>query len=241
MFGTALLASPAEPQINRPTLRENPYEKAHSRFRARHSFRRARFGRRLPKLLHDALVRAEIDASLRLSPSFPLGTGSQACAHFLIGVVAVRGGRQPRVRGGLAILVFCLHDLWRGNLPVVCLGPSSNTWPRCEAHPAHTTSVRCVPWLVSSTYFTAPGKAWSKLGQPVPESNLASEENTGYRRRNRHTLPSAFHEGIRRIFHSENLILLRSENLLPFFFALGHRIIAHGKWSSRSHLSLCLA
>ena len=84
---------PARPNLTSPE--GEPYEETHFRFRSYHSFRRARFGRRFPKLLHDALVRAKIDGSLRLL----LGTGSHACAHFLIGVSAVpgwRGGRDTR-------------------------------------------------------------------------------------------------------------------------------------------------
>ena len=51
---------PAGRTSNQPASpKENPYEKAYPRFRARYSFRRARFGRQLPKFLHDALVRAE--------------------------------------------------------------------------------------------------------------------------------------------------------------------------------------
>lgn len=62
----------------------------------------------------------------------------------------------------------------------VGVDPSSKTCPRCPPHVAHTTSVRTIPCERSSTSFTAPEFATrSKLGQPVPESNLLSEENSG--------------------------------------------------------------
>src|ERR1700722_3081593 len=57
-------------------------------------------------------------------------------------------------------------------------GPSSKTWPRWPLHFAHNTSVRIMPWLMSrssSTLLSAAGSV--KLGQPQPESNLASDSN----------------------------------------------------------------
>ena len=59
-------------------------------------------------------------------------------------------------------------------------GPSSKTWPRCAPQRAQRISSRCMPWLLSPwvrTFSLATG--WKKLGQPVPESNLASEVNRG--------------------------------------------------------------
>jgi len=50
--------------------------------------------------------------------------------------------------------------------------------PRWPLHFEHSTSVRTMPWLTSrssSTWLSAAG--WVKLGQPQPESNLASDSN----------------------------------------------------------------
>src|SRR3984893_5685179 len=58
-------------------------------------------------------------------------------------------------------------------------GPSSKTWPRWPLHFEQSTSVRIMPWLTSrssSTWLSAAGCA--KLGQPQPESNLASDCNS---------------------------------------------------------------
>lgn len=58
-------------------------------------------------------------------------------------------------------------------------GPSSNTCPRWPPHLAHTTSVRSMPWLVSLTSLTLLSlSGFQKLGQPVPESNFVSDENS---------------------------------------------------------------
>src|SRR3954449_10253276 len=57
-------------------------------------------------------------------------------------------------------------------------GPSSKTWPRWPLHFEHSTSVRIMPWLIScssSTWLSTAG--CEKLGQPQPESNLASDSN----------------------------------------------------------------
>ena len=59
----------------------------------------------------------------------------------------------------------------------VFVGPSWKICPKWEPHFAHKTSVLSMPLLLSCAYLMLPGKASSKLGQPVPESNLASEEN----------------------------------------------------------------
>ena len=104
------MASPGRTSHQPAKPEGEPYEETHPRFRSCHSFRRARFGRRFPKLLYDALVRAKIDGSLRL----PLGTGSHACAHFLIGVLAVpewRGGRDTRILSPRPVEGQCLVAL----------------------------------------------------------------------------------------------------------------------------------
>src|SRR5690554_5301090 len=59
-------------------------------------------------------------------------------------------------------------------------GPSGNTWPRWLPQRAQTSSTRTMPWLVSRTWRTCAGSSgWKKLGQPVPESNLVLERNSG--------------------------------------------------------------
>src|SRR6266851_1851419 len=59
-------------------------------------------------------------------------------------------------------------------------GPSGKTWPRCASHDAQRTSVRCVNHERSSCSLTAPSSTVAqKLGHPVPESNLVSEEKSG--------------------------------------------------------------
>lgn len=58
------------------------------------------------------------------------------------------------------------------------VGPSSNTCPRWLLHFLQTASVRIVSWLLSSRNSTVPFLAESKLGHPVPESNLASLPNS---------------------------------------------------------------
>ena len=63
-------------------------------------------------------------------------------------------------------------------MPPASLGPSGNTWPRCDPQRLQVTSVRCIPCELSSISSTAAAVAGSvKLGQPVPESNFVSEEN----------------------------------------------------------------
>src|SRR6478736_4168409 len=57
-------------------------------------------------------------------------------------------------------------------------GPSLKTWPRWPSHFEHSTSVRIMPWETSrssSTWLSIAG--CEKLGQPQPESNLASDSN----------------------------------------------------------------
>lgn len=65
------------------------------------------------------------------------------------------------------------------NLCPVGVGPSVNRWPRCELQSAQITSVLDIPWLKSGTKLTLLGIASSKLGQPLPESNLLSEIKIG--------------------------------------------------------------
>src|SRR5919106_1023160 len=61
----------------------------------------------------------------------------------------------------------------------VAVGPSGNTWPRWASQAAQRASVRTMPWLRSSMRVTRPSViSRSKLGQPVPESNLASLSNS---------------------------------------------------------------
>ena len=58
-------------------------------------------------------------------------------------------------------------------------GPSGNTCPRCPPQRLQITSVRIIPWLLSSRSSTASASAGSvKLGQPLPESNFASDRNS---------------------------------------------------------------
>src|SRR5690606_6524375 len=63
--------------------------------------------------------------------------------------------------------------------PVVSRGPSSKTWPRCPPQLAQCSSDRATPILHSTPKATWPSISRSKLGQPVPESNLCSLRNRG--------------------------------------------------------------
>src|SRR3989344_8938246 len=74
----------------------------------------------------------------------------------------------------------------------VFVGPSSKTWPRCEPQRAQVISVRVIPWDESVCVSTAPGSAWSNDGQPVPESNFASDEKSGLPHALHSYVPSAF-------------------------------------------------
>ena len=59
-------------------------------------------------------------------------------------------------------------------------GPSSKTWPRCASQREQSTSVRRIRKLLSASVSTDSSSIGrSKLGQPVPESNLLSELNSG--------------------------------------------------------------
>ena len=75
-------------------------------------------------------------------------------------------------------------------LPVE-VGPSSNTCPRCEPHCEQVISVRVMPCDVSRWYSTASGSACSNDGQPVPESNFASDEKSGFPHAAHAYVPSA--------------------------------------------------
>ena len=60
-------------------------------------------------------------------------------------------------------------------------GPSGNTWPRCASQREHSTSVRVMNQLRSLFSATASFETGcQKLGHPVPESNLVSEEKSGW-------------------------------------------------------------
>src|ERR1035437_2387300 len=58
----------------------------------------------------------------------------------------------------------------------VGLGPSSKTCPRCPPQVAHVASVRVMKKERSVSVETAAGSTGAKkLGQPVPDSNFASD------------------------------------------------------------------
>ena len=63
-------------------------------------------------------------------------------------------------------------------LPVGVCGASSNKCPKCPLHFLQTTSIRFIPNLLSFLNSTLEEFASKKLGHPVPESNLASEEKS---------------------------------------------------------------
>src|SRR3954470_5058520 len=74
---------------------------------------------------------------------------------------------------------FSDSELTQNRSPVG-LGPSLKTCPRWPSQRAHRISVRSMPWVRSTcsiTFSFATG--WKKLGQPVPELNLESDENSG--------------------------------------------------------------
>src|ERR1700684_904299 len=56
-------------------------------------------------------------------------------------------------------------------------GPPEKTWPRCEPQREQCTSVRVMPMLRSMLVSTPPSTGVSKLGQPVPLSNLVLLSN----------------------------------------------------------------
>ena len=63
-------------------------------------------------------------------------------------------------------------------MPVGCPGASGKTWPRWESQVAQRTSVRIMPWLMSTRSVVAPSCAWKKEGHPHDESNLVSESKS---------------------------------------------------------------
>ena len=57
-------------------------------------------------------------------------------------------------------------------------GPSSNTCPRWPSQREQSTSSRTIPYARSSlSQIESFVIGWKKLGQPVPDWNLESEEN----------------------------------------------------------------
>src|SRR3954454_19596837 len=87
-------------------------------------------------------------------------------------------GNEFDVRGRYFGCSFSAAELIQYSRPVGP-GPSGKTWPRWPLHFEHRTSVRIMPWLTSrssSTWLSTAGAV--KLGQPQPESNLASESNS---------------------------------------------------------------
>src|SRR3954447_24555053 len=78
-------------------------------------------------------------------------------------------------------------------LPPRSRGPSSNTWPRWPPHAAQVTSVRFMKRLrsvCSSMLALAAGSV--KLGQPVPDSNFASDEKSATPQPAQRYMPSSF-------------------------------------------------
>src|ERR1700730_11068114 len=73
-------------------------------------------------------------------------------------------------------------------------GPSGNTWPRCPWQRAQWTSVRVMKRLLSVVVATASSSGFQKLGQPVPLSNLVSDENNGCPHAAHLNVPSRFSE-----------------------------------------------
>ena len=81
------------------------------------------------------------------------------------------GGRPTQALGSS----FSAAELMQYLRPVGS-GPSSKTCPRCPPHVAHVASVRVMKMERSVSVATAAGFAGAKkLGQPVPDSNFASD------------------------------------------------------------------
>ncbi len=60
------------------------------------------------------------------------------------------------------------------------LGPSLNTWPKCDLHFLHLTSILIIPKLLSVNSAIESSEIGSvKLGHPEPDSNFAFDENSG--------------------------------------------------------------
>src|SRR3954467_508834 len=71
------------------------------------------------------------------------------------------------------------EELMQYRRPPASRGPSSNTWPRWPPQRLQTTSERIIPCEKSPLTSTASAPAGSvKLGQPDPESNFVSDENS---------------------------------------------------------------
>ena len=78
-------------------------------------------------------------------------------------------------------------------MPPASRGPSSNTWPRWPPQLRQITSVRSMPHERSSRSSTASATAGSvKLGQPVPESNFVSDENSSAPQPAQRNVPSSW-------------------------------------------------
>src|SRR6478609_613025 len=60
----------------------------------------------------------------------------------------------------------------------VGLGPSGKMWPRCAPQLAQWASTRTMPCERSTVWATDPSIALKKLGQPEPDSYLASAVNS---------------------------------------------------------------
>jgi hypothetical protein len=75
----------------------------------------------------------------------------------------------------------------------VDLGPSGKTWPRCASQAVQRTSVRRINHERSSCSVTASSLIGAqKLGQPVPDSNLAEEEKSGAPQHTHLNMPGVF-------------------------------------------------
>ncbi len=75
---------------------------------------------------------------------------------------------------------FNAAELIQYRRPVVSGGPSGKTCPRCALQRPQSTSVRTIKKPRSSSSATLfPTNGVSKLGHPVPESNLFSEAKRG--------------------------------------------------------------
>ena len=128
---------------------------------------------------------------------------------------------------------------------VACAGrlrTIGKTWPRCASQVAQRTSVRRMNHERSSCSLTAslPTGA-QKLGQPVPESNLVSEENSGAPQHMQLNMPGALFvverigEGALGAVLPGDMILFGSELLAPLLVGLGDfRAADRDPWSQHS-------